>query len=166
MSVRKHRIAAVTLLVGEVIGLVAWGQSMAYESTEVRAVRDRFRGAWVASSIEVGELGQVKRSKLEGCSVVFDGKAVAFRGLVGGIDAKGTFYVEASHPNWVDFKLDAGWIVGIFAFENDTLKVCVNPFGPPERLGVPTIPRPRRFDPTGHRFVYVFRRSPGTGNGR
>ena len=57
------------------------------------------------------------------------------RGLVGGIDAQGTFYIESSHPNWIDFKLDAGWIVGIFTFEGDTLKLCVNPFGPPEQLG-------------------------------
>ncbi len=166
MRVRNHRILAIAILLGEVCGLLAWGRSMANESTEVRALRDKFRGTWVASSIEVGELGKVEGSRADGCSAEFAGKSVVLRGLVGGIDAQGTFYIESSHPNWIDFKLDAGWIVGIFTFEGDTLKLCVNPFGPPEQLGVPTIPRPRQFDSTGHRFVYTFRQTGGSKDGR
>jgi hypothetical protein len=159
MSVRKHRIAAVSILAGGILVLFAWGRSMAVDSGEVRVVRGQFQGAWVASSIQLGEQTRLEGAGAGGCSVVFDGKAVAFKGLVGDIDASGSIYIESSHPNWVDFKLDAGWIVGIFEFEGDTLKLCLNPFAPPERLGVPTLPRPRAFDPGERRLVYVFRKA-------
>jgi uncharacterized protein (TIGR03067 family) len=161
MSVRNHRIAALSILAGGVIVLFAWGRSMAVDSGEVRVVRDKFQGAWVAESIGSGVNRKLEGAEAAGCSAVFDGKAVRFRGMVGGIDASGTFYIEATHPNWVDFKLDAGWIVGIFEFDGDRLKLCLNPFATPERLGVPTIPRPRAFEPGERRIVYVFRRSDG-----
>ena len=166
MNVRKHRIAAVTILVGEILGLVAWGRSMAHESAGVRAVRDRIDGHWLASAIEVGGFGQVEGARAAACSAVFDGKTVAFRDLVGGINARGTYYIESSHPGWIDLKLDAGWIVGRYQLEGDTLTLCLNPFAPPEQLGVPTLPRPRRIDPSGRRFVYVFQRGSGIESGR
>ena len=161
MNIRKHRIAAVSILAGGVILLFAWGRSMAVDSGEVRVVRGKFQGHWVAESIRAGVNRTIEGSEAAGCSADFDGKAVTLRGLVDGIHASGTFYIEASHPNWVDFKLDAGWIIGIFAFEGDTLKLCVNPFATPERLGVPTLPRPRAFEPGERRIVYVFRKSDG-----
>ena len=77
--------------------------------------------------------------------------------MVGHIDASGTFYIEAAHPGWIDFKLDAGWIVGLYQFDGETLKLCLNPFAPPERLGVPTLPRPKGFYSGDVRHVYVFR---------
>ncbi len=159
MSVRNHRIAAVSILAGGIIVLFAWGRSMAVDSSEVRVVREKFQGVWVASSVKAGVLPSMEGARAESCSVVFDGKMVAFHGMVDDIDASGTFYIETSHPNWVDFKLDAGWIVGIFKFEGDTLTLCLNPFAPPERLGVPTLPRPKTIASGERRHVYVFHRT-------
>jgi uncharacterized protein (TIGR03067 family) len=159
MSVRRHRIVAVSILAGGVIVLLAWGRTMAVDSGEVRVAREKFQGTWVASSIKAGVLRPLEGSEAEACSVTFDGKSVAFRGMVDNINASGTFYIEAAHPAWVDFKLDAGWIVGVYQFDGETLKLCLNPFAAPERLGVPTLPRPRDFDPGERRHLYVFRRA-------
>jgi hypothetical protein len=161
MGVRKHRVAALTILAVGVVGLLGWGRSMALESGEVRAAREKFRGRWVASSLLAGEHRKAEGAEAGRCSVVFDGKSVAFRGMVGGIDASGTFYIEDAHPGWVDFKLDEGWIVGLYAFEGESLKLCLNPFAPPERLGVPTLPRPKGFYSGDVRHIYVFRKAAG-----
>jgi uncharacterized protein (TIGR03067 family) len=166
MSVRKHRIAALSILVSGVIVLLAWGRSMAIDSGEILMVREKFQGPWVASSIKAGVLREVKGDEAEACSVVFDGKAATFRGMVGNIDASGTFYIESSHPGWIDLKLDAGWIVGIYQIEGETLKLCLNPFAGPERLGIPTLSRPRDFDPGERRHVYVFRKETRPTDGR
>jgi len=159
MTVRKHRIAAISILAGGLIVLLAWGRSMAIDSGEIKVIRDRFQGAWVAESIQAGRNRKVEGVEAATCSAVFDGKAVKLRGLVGGMDASGTFYIEASHPGWVDLKLDAGWIIGIYEFEGEALKLCLNPFATPERLGVPTLPRPRTIEPGDRRIVYVFRKA-------
>lgn len=160
MSVRGHRVAAVSILACGIIVVFAWGRSMAVDSGDVRAVREKFQGAWVSSSIKAGAQPEIVGARAQACSAIFDGKRVTFHGMVDDIDASGTYYIEASHPNWVDFKLDAGWIIGLFEVEGDTLKLCLNPFAMPERLGVPTLARPRSFDPGDRRHVYVFRRSP------
>ena len=159
MNVRNHRVAAISILAAGVVVLLAWGRSMAIDSGEVRGVREKFQGTWVATSIRAGVQPAADGARAERCSVVFDGKSVALKGTVGNIDASGTFYIEAAHPNWIDLKLDAGWIVGVFEFEGENLKLCLNPFAQPERLGVPTLARPRTFDPGDRRHVYVFRRA-------
>ena len=158
MNVRNHRIAAGSLLLAEVVVLLAWGRSMAVDSPEIADVRARFQGEWVASSIQAGAHRKVVGERASGCSVVFDGKQVILRRLVDNIDAKGTFYIESSRPGQIDLKLDAGWIIGLYQFEGDHLELCLNPFSGPERLGVPTLPRPRSFDSGESRHVYEFRR--------
>ena len=159
MSVRNHRIAAVSILAAGVVVLLAWGRSMAIDSSEVKAVRDQFQGEWVASLVQAGEHRKVEGKAAGGCRASFDGKSVVFHNLVGGVDARGTYYIESSKPGQVDFKLDEGWIIGIYEVGGDTLKLCLNPFAPPEKLGVPTLPRPGHRDSGEHRLVYVFRRA-------
>ena len=159
MSVRNHRIVAASILVCGIVGLTAWGRSMAVDSGEIQTVRARFQGAWAASFLKSGVLPERRGTQAEHCIAVFDGKAVRLQGLVGDIDAIGTFYIEAAHPGWIDLKLDAGWIVGLYRFQGENLELCLNPFAPPERLGIPTLPRPRQFDAGEHRNLYVFRRA-------
>ena len=158
MSVRNHRIAAVSILAAGLVVLLAWGRSMAVDSDEVRAVRDQFRGAWVASLVQAGPNRKVEGKAAEGCRVEFEGNAVVFRGMVDDVEARGTFYLDPSLDGRVDFKLDAGWIIGLFEVSGDTLTLCMNPFAPPERLGVPTLARPRKLHSDEHRHLYIFRR--------
>ena len=61
MSLRNHRITALSILASGVAVLLVWGRSMATDSNEVRAVRDKFQGAWVATLVQGGE-----NRKLEG----------------------------------------------------------------------------------------------------
>ncbi len=160
MSLRNHRIAAVSIVAAEIVVLLVWGRSMGNDAPDVRAVRDRFQGAWVATLVQAGENRKAEGKAVEHCRVEFDGKSVVFHGLVDDIDARGTYYIEPStHPDWVDFKLDAGWIVGIFEVKDDTLQLSMNPFALPERLGVPTRYRPRKLHPGEDRHYYVFRRA-------
>ena len=60
MSVRNHRIAAVSILAAGVVVLLAWGRSMAVDSGEIQADRNQLQGAWVASLIEAGENGRLE----------------------------------------------------------------------------------------------------------
>ena len=159
MSVRNHRIAAVSILAAGVVVLLAWGRSMAVDSDEVRAVRDQFQGTWVASLVQASETRKVEGKAAEGCRVAFEGKSVAFHHLIDDIEAQGTFYLDPALDGRVDFKLDAGWIVGRFELKGDNLTLCLNPFAPPERLGVPTLPRPKELRSDKHRHLYVFRRA-------
>ncbi len=160
MSLRNHRIAAVSIVAAEIVVLLAWGRSMGNDSADVRATRDKLQGAWVAELVQVGDHRKAEGDAAARCRVEFDGKSVAFRGLIDDIDARGTYYIEpSSHPDWVDFKLDAGWIVGIYAVEGDTLRVSMNAFAMPERLGVPTQYRPRKLKPNEGHHYYVFRRA-------
>ena len=53
-------------------GVLAWGRSMANESTEVRALRDKFRG----------DLGSLRRSRSASWAKV---EGVASRRLLGGV---------------------------------------------------------------------------------
>lgn len=164
MSLRNHRIAAISIVAAEIVVLFAWGRSMGNDSADVHAIRDRLQGAWVASQIHAGVNRKVDGPAAETCRVEFDGKSVVFHGLIDGIDARGTYYIEPSiHPGWVDFKLDAGWIIGIYEVGDDSLRLSMNAFAPPERLGVPTRYRPRKLQPGDDRHYYVFRRaSPGS----
>ncbi len=149
MSVRNHRIAAVSILAAGVVVLLAWGRSMAIDSDEVRAVRDQFQGAWVASLVQAGRIGRLEGKAAEGCRVEFDGKAVVFHGMVDDIDARGTFYLEAPRPmaGSTSSSTPAGSSASTSS-SGDTLTLCLNPFAPPERLGVPTLPRARSCRPT------------------
>ena len=161
MDARKHRRAALAVLAVGLCVLVTWGRSMALETAEIRTIRGQLSGHWVATSIDLSPGRKAEGSEAAKCSAEFDGKAVKLRGLVGGIDAVGTFYIEGSHPMWIDLKLDEGWIVGVYSLEGDRLLLCLNPFAPPERLGVPTLGRPREFAPGHGRAVYTFRRASG-----
>jgi uncharacterized protein (TIGR03067 family) len=160
MSVRNHRIAAVSILAAGVVVLLAWGRSMAVESDEVRIVRDKLQGGWVATLVQAGEHRKREGKAAETCRVEFDGKEVVFHHLIGDIDARGTYFLDrqAGSAN-VDFKLDAGWIVGLYEVDGDTLKLCLNALGFAERLGVPNRPRARRIHAGDDRQLYVFRRA-------
>jgi uncharacterized protein (TIGR03067 family) len=164
MSLRNHRIAAISIVAAEIVVLFAWGRSMGNDSADVRAIRDKLQGSWVASLVQAGDHRKAEGPAGSGCRVEFDGKSVVFHGLIGDIDARGTYYIEPSaHPDWVDFKLDAGWIVGIYEVDGDTLKVAMNAFALPERLGVPTQFRPRKLHGGDGRHYYVFRKAmPGS----
>ena len=44
MSVAKHRLAAVSVLVAGVATLISWGRSQAHETAAIRSLRDQFQG--------------------------------------------------------------------------------------------------------------------------
>jgi uncharacterized protein (TIGR03067 family) len=159
MSVRNHRIAAVSILAAGVVVLLAWGRSMAVDYPEIQAERNQLQGVWSATLIEVGEHSKREGESAETCRVEFDGKKVAFHDLVDTVDARGTYLVERSkNMNKIDFKLDAGWLLGIYEVNGETLKLCLNPFSLPERLGVPTRPRPKNLNSGDGRHLYTFRK--------
>jgi uncharacterized protein (TIGR03067 family) len=157
MNVRYHRIAAVSILVTGVVVLLGWGRSMAVESGGIKLTRDQFQGKWVATLVESGATLKVEGDQAATCQAEFEGKNVVFHQLIGGIDARGTVYL--AQPNKADFKLDAGWVVGVYEFDGDTLKLCVSRFSPLERLGVPSQPRAREVKPGEGHDYYVFRRA-------
>jgi hypothetical protein len=157
MNVRYHRIAAVTILLAGVVVLLAWGRSMAIDSDEIRVDRDKLQGKWVATFVQTEDNLKLEGDSAGVCQAEFDGKNVIFHHLINGIDARGTVYLEK--PNRVDFRLDAGWIIGIYEFDGETLKLSLNPFASTERLGVPTRPRPRQLKPGETHHFYVFRRA-------
>lgn len=160
MSVRNHRIAAVTFLMTGTLILAAWGRSQANDPAKVRAVRDRLDGAWVATSVQAGARGTRSGAEAAGTRVEFDGKTVVFRGLIEGGDARGTYFVDpASSPPRVDFKLDAGWVIGVYELTEDGLTLNVVPLALPERLGVPTRYRPPGVEADKDHNRYVFRRA-------
>jgi uncharacterized protein (TIGR03067 family) len=161
LSVRNHRIAAISILLVGVFLVLALGQSMARDSSEIQAVRDRLQGVWVASLAEEGEHLKLEGKAAEPCQVEFDGDKVVFRELIGGFNARGTYFFERPKAGAkIDFKLDAGWIIGIYEVEGDTLKLCLNAFSLPERLGVPTRPQPKKFQSGNGRHIYVFHKTP------
>ena len=164
MNLRNHRIAATSIVAAEIVVLLIWGRSMGNDSVDVQAVRNKFQGAWVASLVQAGDHRKVEGLAAEHCRVVFDGKSVVFHGLIDDIDARGTYLIDPSaNPGKVDFKVDAGWIIGVYEVSGDSLKLCVNAFAPPERLGVPTRYRPRKLHPGDDRHYYIFRRAnPGS----
>ncbi len=160
MGVGKHRAAAISALATGVIVLVAWGHSMGQEPDEIRAARDQLRGEWVATRIRAGEDRLAEGPAVSSCRVEFDGKAVAFRGMIEGVDARGAFLIDpASRPRRIDLKMDRGWVVGIYELEGDTLTLCITPIALPERLGVPGRDRPARIRPAEGHHIYEFRRA-------
>ncbi len=159
MTVRHHQFAAVSILLAGVVVLLAWGRSMGVDSSAIARDRDRFQGRWVATRIQAGNGLTMEGAKAATCRVEFAGNLAHFVGLIDQPEAEGTCYLEQQGDyNRVDFRLDAGWIIGIYAFEGDRLKLAINPFAPPERLGVPTRPRPRQLKPAEGTIYYEFRR--------
>jgi hypothetical protein len=157
MSVRNHRVVAVSILLAGVVVVVAWGRSQAEESAELQATRQKFQGDWVATLVQSGATLKLEGTEAEACQAEFDGKNVVFHNLNGGIDARGSVYLEGRDR--VDFKLDAGWIIGVYAFDGEMLKLALNRFAETERLGVTTHPRPRQVKPGDRHDFYVFRRA-------
>jgi len=159
MSVVKHRAAAVAILAAGVVALVAWGRSQANETAEIRAARDRLQGRWVATLVQAGA-NQKTGGDAAGCRIAFDGKAVAFRDMIGGLGGRGTYLIDPQgDAGKIDLKLDAGWSIGVFELSDDRLGLAVNPLALPERLGVPTRGRPRRVHPGEGCLIYAFRRA-------
>src|SRR4051812_4641742 len=99
MSVAKHRLAAVSILAAGVVLIVAWGRTQARETPEIRSVRDRLEGKWVATLVQAGENRKAEGASAAGCRVEFRGKAVTFRGMIEGSDAEGTYQVEPRGEN-------------------------------------------------------------------
>ena len=160
MSVRNHRIAAITFLVSGSLIVAAWGRSQANDPAPIRAVRDDLRGLWVAESVGSGITNTFTGADAARTRVEFDGKRVRFRGLIGEIDAEGTYFVDPStSPPKVDFKLDEGWIIGVYGREGDVLTLNLVPLALPERLGVPTRYRAGSLRADKHHDRYVFRRA-------
>jgi hypothetical protein len=159
MSVGKHRVAAVSILAAGVVALIAWGRSQADETAEIRAVRDQFEGRWVAALVQAGGNRKVGGAASD-CRIQFEGKSVSFRGMIGGIDARGTYLIAPKGvPGTIDLKLDAGWSIGVFAVAGDRLALTINALALPERLGVPTRGRPDGIRAGEGFHLYVFRRA-------
>ena len=160
MSVAKHRLAAVSILAAGVVILVAWGCSEANETAAVRALRDQFRGRWVATLVDAGDRRKLEGAMASGCRIEFEGKSVRFRQMIGGIDARGTYLVQRKNDlARIDLKLDAGWEIGIFEVGPDRLALALNALALPERLAAPSRGRPTYFQGGGGQHLYIFRRA-------
>jgi len=159
MSVREHRIAAVTFLVTGTLIVFAWGRSQANESGEIRAARGRLEGRWIATSVRASARGERSGPDAARTGIDFDGRNVVFRGLIEGGDARGTYLIDPkARPPRVDFKLDAGWVIGVYEATGDRLILNVVPLALPEQLGVPTRYRPRSVGADKDHNRYAFRR--------
>jgi hypothetical protein len=160
MSVAKHRLAAVSILVTGVVILVAWGRSQANETAAIRTIRDQFQGRWVATLIDAGDHRKVEGPMASSCGIEFDGKSVLFRQMIGGSDARGTYLIQRRNDSArIDLKLDAGWQIGIFEVGPDRLALAVNALALPERLAAPSRGRPTYFGGGKGQHLYVFRRA-------
>lgn len=158
MTLRTHRIAAVSLWMTGLVVLLVWGQSMAVESDAIRRDRDRFAGSWVSTLIQVGTAPKLADASAGVCRAEFVGNQVIFHNLIEQTEAKGTVTLDnQAIVNRIDFKLDAGWILGVYEFDGETLKIAMNPLAPSERLGVTIRPRPREVKPAAGVHYYEFR---------
>lgn len=160
MSVAKHRIVAGTILFCASLGLVAVGRSMIEDSAEVAAVRSRLDGKWIATGVAVSGTVRVTGAAAAHTAVEFAGRQVKFTNLVDAPAAEGVYNLDPrSRPGKIDFKLDAGWVLGIYALADDRLTIGVNALRLPEQLGVPARGRPEGLQPSEGRFVYEFRKA-------
>ncbi len=160
MSVAKHRVAAVLVLATGVGVLMAWGRSLGQETAEIRGIRDHLRGCWVASVVQSTDRVKAEGPEAAVTTIRFDGRSVQIRNRIEGGDATGTFLIDpATKPVKFDLMLDAGWTIGTYRLEGDTLSLTINPLMLPEQLGVPTRGRPTEVGPAKGRFYYVFRKA-------
>ena len=161
MSLAKHRLAAVSILVAGVLGLMAWGRSRANETVAIRAIRDQFQGRWVGTLVQAGLHRKAEGAEAASCRIVFDGKSVEFRRMIGGFEGRGTYLIRPSTLGLgqVDLKLDAGWSIGVFQVDPGRLALALNPLDLPEQLAAPAKRRPEVIRAGDDQHLYVFRRA-------
>ena len=160
MSVAQHRIVAASILLCGSLALVAVGRTMIQDSPEVAKVRHQLNGKWVATRVEATESNVAEGAAAVRTTVEFADNRVKFGNLIEGVDARGIYVIDPStDPGLVDFKVDAGWIVGIYKLGGDKLTLCVNAMKLPEQLGVPTRGHPTRLQQSPGRFLYEFVKS-------
>ena len=159
MSVARHRIAASAILLGASLGLVAVGRTLVRDAPEVARVRHQLDGKWVATRVQAAAHNQAAGAAARQTTVEFLGRSVRFRGLIEGVDAAGVYVIDPTkEPGKVDFKVDAGWIMGSYALRGDRLTLCLNALKLPEQLGVPTRGRPETLVQSPGRYLYEFAR--------
>ena len=160
MSVARHRIAAGAILLCASAGLVAVGRSMGQDSPAVARVRRDLDGRWVATRVQASAETIATGTEAARTSVEFAGRSVHFRGLIEGKGAEGTYVIDpTANPGKVDFKVDAGWMLGSYSLQGDRLTVCVNALKLPEQLGVPTRGRPEGLHQSPGRYLYEFQKA-------
>ncbi len=160
MSVARHRIAASAILLCGSFALVAVGRTMIQDSPEVAGVRHQLDGKWLATRVEATDLNVAEGTLAARTTVEFAGPTVRFQGLVDADEAQGTYVIDPStDPGKVDFKVDAGWILGAYNLRGDKLTLCVNAMKLPEQLGVPTRGRPDGLRRSSGRYVYEFQKT-------
>ena len=160
MSVTGHRIAASAILLCGSLGLVAVGRTLAEDSPEVAAIRRQLDGKWVATRVDVAPAVTVEGAAAVATTVEFAGRQVRFAHLVDADEATGVYNLGPNAgPGKVDFKLDAGWMLGAYTLDGETLTLSVNALKLPEQLGVPARGRPATVNPTPGRFTYEFRKA-------
>jgi uncharacterized protein (TIGR03067 family) len=158
-KVRYHQLAAVSILLAGVVVLLGWGRSMGVEAGAIKEDRDRFQGTWVATLVQAGGTRQLEGAEASECRAEFVGKNVVFHNIIDEAETRGTAYLEKHDgAGWIDIKLDAGWSIGVYEFDGEKLKIVLNTLAPPERLGVPTRPRPRQVKAGAGHLYYEFRR--------
>ena len=159
MSVTGHRIAASAILLCAGLGLVAVGRTLVEDSPEVAAIRHQLDGKWVATRVNVSPAVTIEGIPAARTTAEFAGRHVRFAHLVDADQAEGVYNLGPNaQPGKVDFKLDAGWMLGAYALEGETLTISVNALRLPEQLGVPARGRPETVSPTPGRFTYEFRK--------
>ena len=160
MSVARHRIAAGAILLCGTLTLGAIGRTMVSDSPVVVAARGRLDGKWVATRVQATATNVAEGADAARTTVEFAGQAVRFRNLIDAAEADGTYVIDpATDPGKVDFKVDAGWILGIYSLRADRLVLCVNALKLPEQLGVPTRGRANALRQSPGRYLYEFERA-------
>ena len=138
---------------------MAVGRTLVADPPAVVAVRTQLDGKWVATRVEVSRSVTVQGDTAAATTVEFTGRSVRFTNLVDATNATGVYNLKpGQEPGAVDFKLDAGWMMGAYRLDGDRLILSVNALKLPEQLGVPARGRPESVDYTPGRFVYEFRR--------
>ncbi len=160
MSVAQHRIVAASILVCASLALVAVGRTMIQDSPEVVKVRRQLDGKWVATRVEATESVAAGGADAARTTVEFANNLVKLENLIEGVNSQGTYVIDPSaDPGLVDFKVDAGWMLGIYKLVGNKLTLCVNAMKLPEQLGVPTRGRPTSLQQSPGRFLYEFVKS-------
>ena len=160
MSVARHRIVASAILLCGSLALVAVGRTMIEDSPEVAKVRSQLDGKWVATRVQTSQGNSGQRAATAQTRVEFAGRSVKFQGLAEGFDTTGTYVIDPTRdPGKVDFKVQAGWMLGSYSLQGDRLILCVNSLRLLEQLGIPTRGRADRLVQSPGRILYEFERS-------